>query len=177
MRWFTPAAAALAIALVLAACARGAPNGNGLEVLSPGQLPTGSPGGATGNLESGTAMIDLTGDVVVNSSIDRLGAPAVYDAPPGGMALQWTDVQHGPDALAISGPTFVGERPTSAGLRLQLTVRSPVGTLAFVSRAGECRITVTKARPHTFAGTFICRGLSDDSGHTVDAAGTFTASG
>ncbi len=177
MRRPYPALAVVVLALALAACDRNTSHGSGLQVLSPGQLPTGSPAGATGNVDRGAATVMVTGDVDVSSSIDQLQGPAVYSAAPGGMALEWNDVQHGPDALALSGPTFKGSLSTSAELRLQITVGSPVGTLTFDSQAGECRITVAKSDAHTFDGSFTCSALKDMGGHTVDANGTFAASG
>lgn len=145
---------------------------------SPGQLPTSSPGGATGTVTAGNATIQLSQDLTGTVQLLMLGTPAVYSPPPGSTALTWTD---GLQSMTITGDSFTGPLPSSDTLSLNLSVRSGTEIVALVSTLGECTITVTTALERSFAGTFSCANLSGTlaSGDavTVDATGTFAATG
>lgn len=149
-----------------------------LQSLAPGQLPTASPGEATGTVTSGTASIQLGGDLTGTVQLLMLGPPALYSPPPGSTALTWTD---GVQTMAITGDSFTGELPTSDTLSLALTVRNGAELLVLGSSGGECTVTVDTALERAFAGTFTCTDLvgatADGDGLSVDATGTFTASG
>ena len=107
-----------------------------------------------------------------------LGTPALYSPPPGSTALTWTD---GLQSLTITGTSFTGPLPTSDSLSLGLSVRNGAETVAFVSTAGECTITVAAANESSFAGSFSCTKLTGTlaSGDavSVNATGTFAATG
>ena len=150
----------------------------GTQSSSPGQLPTSSPGGATGTVTAGNSTIQLSHDLTGTVQLLMLGTPAVYSPPPGSTALTWTD---GLQSLTIAGDSFTGPLPTSDALSLSLSVRDGTEIVALVSTAGECTITVTTAIERSFAGSFSCANLAGTlaSGDalTADATGTFAATG
>lgn len=182
---------ALALALLTAACGRDetpapvslssspAPSpASSLQSLAPGTLPTSSPGEATGTVRVGTAAIRLDGGLSGNVSLLMLGSPSLYSPPPGSIAVVWTD---GLQTLGITGESFVGGSVTSDTLSLDLQVRDGAELVALSSSAGECTITMDTAIDRSFAGSFTCRGLTGSTAAglalSVDAAGTFSASG
>jgi hypothetical protein len=180
----TKALLALPLTFVLLGAACGserpvtAPTTAASQPTSPEQLPTSSPGGATGTVTAGNATIQLSHDLTGTVQLLMLGTPAVYSPPPGSTALSWTD---GLQSLTIAGDSFTGPLPTSDALSLSLSVRDGTEIVALVSTAGECTITVTAAIERSFAGTFSCTNLAGTlaSGDalTADATGTFAATG
>jgi hypothetical protein len=107
-----------------------------------------------------------------------LGPPALYSPPPGSTAVTWTD---GAQSMGITGSSFTGEQATSDILSLTLEVRNGAEAVLLTSTAGECSITVDTAAVGSLAGSFSCTDLAATTaagdGLSVDAAGTFTASG
>lgn len=114
----------IAIALIVALSGNGAacggeedpggtPTGGG-QTLSPGALPTSSPGAAIGTVSEGEASVQVAGDLEA-AFTSELAAPAIYSPPPGTLVLRWVG---GSNGVGITGPTFTGTRPTSAGLAL-----------------------------------------------------------
>ena len=180
----TKALLALPLILVLLGAACGSdklvttPTTAASQPTSPGPLPTSSPGGATGTVTAGNATIQLSQGLSGTVQLLMLGTPAVYSPPPGSTALTWTD---GLQGLTITGTSFTGPLPTSDSLSLSLSVSNGAETVAFVSTAGECTITVTTAIEGSLAGSFSCANLAGTlaSGDalTVDATGTFAATG
>jgi hypothetical protein len=177
--------ALLAILLLTAGCSSSrlvtTPTGSasvGTQTISPGPLPTSSPGEATGTVRSGTAAIQLSRDLSGTVQLLMLGTPAVYSPPPGSTALTWTD---GLQSMTITGDSFTGPLPTSDALSLGLSVRDGTEIVALVSTAGECTITVATAVEGSLAGSFSCVNLAGTlaSGDAVsiDATGTFAATG
>lgn len=151
----------------------------GPQSLAPGQLPTSSPGAATGKVKSGTATVRLGGDLTGTVELPMLGPPALYSPPPGSTAIVWTD---GAQTMGITGMSFEGKQPTSGTLTLTLDVRgSGDSVVVLASTAGECTITVDTAAVGSLAGTFTCTHLASTTAGgdmlKVDATGTFTASG
>ena len=149
---------------------------SGLQSLAPGQLPTSSPGAATGTVTSGSATIELAGDLRGTVQLAMLGPPALYSPPPGSTAVVWTD---GAQSMGITGMSFEDERRTSDTLSLRLEVRDGAKAVVLTSSAGECTITVDTATAGSLAGTFDCADLPARTAGdelSVDAAGTFTAS-
>ena len=150
----------------------------GTQPVSPGPLPTSSPGGATGTVTAGNATIQLSRGLTGTVQLLMLGTPAVYSAPPGSIALSWTD---GLQSMTITGDSFTGPLPTSDALSLSLSVRDGTEIVALVSTAGECTITVTAAIERSIAGSFSCAKLAgtlaSGAAVTVDASGTFAATG
>jgi len=150
----------------------GTPTGGG-QTLSPGELPTSSPGGATGTVSEGKASVQVAGDLEAEFT-SELAAPAIYSPPPGAFVLRWVE---GSNGVGITGPTFTGSRPTSAGLALTISLDSGSGTAFFTSVGDECTITIDAAEATSIAGSFACSGLTSSDGMaTVDASGRFSAS-
>ena len=146
--------------------------------LAPGTLPTSSPGAATGTVRTGTATVQLSGDLTGSLQLLMLGPPALYSPPPGSTAVTWTD---GVQSIGITGASFTGEQPTSDTLALSLQVRNGAETVLMNSTAGECGISVETAAAGSLAGSFSCADLPGTTAAggalSVDASGTFTASG
>lgn len=137
--------------------------------------PSGSPGPAS-SLEVGVANVALSGDVTMSISLSSIETPAVWAPPPAPMDITWSGgaVQQ----LHLSGTSFVSLAPTSADKALSFTVQGPDGPIEFSSTAGECNVTITPALAGNMGGLFSCTLLTDVGGTvTVDARGTFTASG
>jgi hypothetical protein len=184
VRTNTLLAAAFALTLCAGACgddATPAPTttpSSRLQSLAPGQLPTASPGAATGTVRSGNAVVQLSGDLTGTVQLLMLGPPALYSPPPGSTAVTWTD---GAQTLGITGSSFTGEQPTSETLSLNLEVRNGAESVLLASTAGECTITVDTAAVGSLAGSFSCTDLAAATAAgdalSVDATGTFTASG
>jgi hypothetical protein len=155
-----------------------AASSGGPQSLAPGQLPTSSPGAATGKVTAGRATVKLGGDLKGTVELSTLGPPALYSPPPGSTAVVWTD---GTQSMGITGMSFEGRQPTSGTLTLTLDVRGDDDSVAVLaSTAGECTITVDTAEVGSLAGSMACTGLSattaDGDILKVDATGTFTAS-
>jgi len=181
----TKALLASAVTLVLtgAACggdetpAPGPMPSSSLQTLAPGQLPTSSPGAATGTVTSGSATIELGGGLHGTVRLTMLAPPALYSPPPGSTAVVWTD---GEQSMGITGMSFEGGRDTSDTLSLRLELRDGSKAVVLTSSARECKITVDTAAVGSLAGTFDCADLSGGAAAdalSVDATGTFTASG
>lgn len=175
----------VSLALLGGACSGNEPTASptasvssGLQQVSPGQLPTASPGEATGTVTSGTATIQLSRDLTGTVQLLMLGTPALYSPPPGATAVAWTD---GLQSMTIAGDSFTGPLPTSDSLSINLSVRDGTEVVELVSTAGECSITITTAVDRSLAGTFACANLvgtlASGDARTVDATGTFAASG
>jgi hypothetical protein len=80
--------------------------------------------------------------------------------------------------LRLSGTSFVSLAPTSADHVLSFTLPGPDGPLEFSSTDGGCSVTITPALPDNVGGVFACGSITDATGGTtVDARGTFAASG
>ena len=149
-----------------------------LQSLAPGQLPTSSPGAATGTVTSGSATVVLSGDLTGTEQLLMLAPPALYSAPPGSFAVVWTD---GAQTLGITGMSFEGTRDTSDTLSLTIEVRNGAEATVLTSTAGECSVVVDTALEDMVSGTFDCTRLAGTTAAgdalTVGATGTFTASG
>ena len=128
---------------------------SGPQSLAPGQLPTSSPGAATGTVTSGSATVELGGDLDGTVQLTMLAPPAVYSPPPGSTAVVWTD---GAQSMGITGMSFEGDRDTSDTLSLRLEVRDAAKAVVLTSSARECTITVDTAAVGSLAGTFDCAG-------------------
>ena len=150
----------------------------GVQSLAPGELPTASPGAATGTVSTGNATFELSGDLTGTVQLLMLGPPALYSPPPGSTAVTWTD---GARSLGLTGTSFAGERPTSDTLSITLEVRDGPENVLLSSTAGECSVTVDTATIGSLAGSFSCADLTATTGAggrlSVDTTGTFTASG
>jgi hypothetical protein len=137
--------------------------------------PSGSPGPES-PLVVGVATVALSGDVTMSIGLPSIESPAVWAPPPAPMDITWSGgtVQQ----LHLSGTSFVSLAPTSADKALSFTVQGPDGPIEFSSTAGECSVTITPALADNMGGVFSCTLLTDVGGAvTVDARGTFTASG
>jgi hypothetical protein len=137
--------------------------------------PSGSPGPES-PLVVGAATVTLSGDVTMTIGLSSIETPAVWAPPPAPMDITWSGgaVQQ----LHLAGTSFVSLSPTSADKTLSFTVQGPDGPIEFSSTAGECSVTITPALADNMGGVFSCTRLTDVGGAvTVDARGTFTASG
>lgn len=150
------------------------PNGDPpTPTVSP--TPSGSPGPES-PLVVGGATVTLSGDVTMTIGLSSIETPAVWAPPPAPMDIIWSGgaVQQ----LRLSGTSFVSLAPTSADMALSFAVQGPDGPIEFSSTAGECSVTITPALADNMGGVFSCTFLTDVGGTvTVDARGTFTASG
>jgi hypothetical protein len=162
----------IAASLVSASCGadESSPTVTAPPAPSTGAPPTGAPLG-TITLTSGVADVSLTGGLEADASFDVLSAPAVYQPPPGSVAVAW-----GQGGLVITGPLNLGAQATIGGLTLSLSVPTEGLPVDFSSSAGECVITVEAATDRAFSGSFACDGLAG-GGVIADAEGTFEASG
>ncbi len=136
-----------------------------------GALPTGPPLG-TITLTSGTAEVTVSGDIEASGNFEGISTPAIYQPLPGAVAVTWAD-----RGLAIIGSLHLGAQATIGDLSLSLSVPGDAGTVALSSSGGECTVTVDAADERSFSGSFDCGELTAGEGLTVDAAGTFQASG
>lgn len=135
---------------------------------------TGIPGSGLGSVSSGTATIRTTGSIRVRRTVGEL-VTRVYEPPPGTLALTWTAGEGNATTLSIGGTSFTGTMATSSSLTLTIVVQASGGLGAFMSRGGECEITIATATDEGLAGTYECSDLTDPSGQVVDASGTFDA--
>jgi hypothetical protein len=139
-------------------------------------LPTTTPGSATGNISSGEAAFALTGGIRTSKTLRNL-VSTVYAPPPGGMALVWTAGGADATTVGLGGVSFTGTQPTSPTLSLTITVQSKNTITTFISAAGECRVTIGLATADQISGAFSCTDLSGGSNEVVDVTGSFNAQG
>ena len=154
----------------------GVTGGAGTVINPSGSVPPTSSPGITGSVSRGAASVTLSGDLNQTVSLRSLTG-ALWAPPPSGMALMWTGSHT--QSLSIGGPSFTSLQPTSDARVLSFDVADPDGNLVtFRSSAGECQVTIDPALPDDMGGVFTCRRLrSSDGGSTVDAQGTFSATG
>jgi hypothetical protein len=181
-------AACAILAFVLAACSerglgRGptvspppapSPTASAPPLASPTPSPSATPG--AGALAAGAASISLSGDLTVTTALPTLAGGSIWSSPPAPMLVTWTGA--GGRELELSGTSFLSRQPTSEDRTLAFVVPGADGPLEFRSSAGECDVTITPALPDLMGGVFSCSSLSDvDGGVTVDARGSFSATG
>jgi hypothetical protein len=131
--------------------------------------------GVRGSLTQGSGTLAVSGQVVQDSALDHLVLPGVWSPPPGTITLRWAG---GGGSLAIAGDSFTNRVTTSAALTLTFTARVDGVVKKFRSAAGECAITVSEALPNAMSGVYGCTQVaSQDGTQSVDAQGTFQASG
>ncbi|MDP9297905.1 MAG: hypothetical protein M3O98_04465 [Actinomycetota bacterium] len=154
----------------------GVTGGAGTIINPSGSVPPTSSPGITGSVTRGTAGITITGRLNETVTLGELTG-AVWAPPPSGIALTWTGAKH--QSLSIGGPSFTSQQPTSDARVLSFGVLDSDGRLLqFRSAAGECLVTINPALPADMGGVFTCRNLtSSDGAATVDAQGTFSATG
>ncbi len=148
----------------------------GVTVSPSGSLPPTSSPGITGAVNAGTASATVTGGMVTTIAFGSLGSPAIWEPPPGGMALVWT----GPSgqSLGIGGESFTSVQSTSGTRALTLTLRVEGKKAEFRSIAGECQITIDPALPNAMGGSYRCTALASTNGAlSINALGTFSATG
>jgi len=165
------------------------------QALDAGQLP---PSGSTPTSPTvpGGALSLTGGQVTMSFKISRpdgsgascggLGPGAntcsftllpdsTYAPPPGAMRLDYSQI-------VLQGPSFVGSRKTSRDLTWTFPhggcSPAPCSVSVFVSKKGECTITITKADATGIAGSFRCSDMQSSSGQkaTLNSTGSFTAS-
>lgn len=153
-----------------------AATGSAGETRGTGNLPTTTPGAATGTISSGQATFALTGGIRASKVLENL-VSTVYAPPPGGMALVWTAGGTDATTVGLGGLSFTGTQPTSPALSLSITVQNKGAISTFVSSADECTITIGQASAEQISGAFTCSDLSGGSNVVVDATGSFNAQG
>lgn len=139
-------------------------------------LPTTSPGSATGNLTSGGATFQLSGDVEVEKTLRSL-TNAVYAPPPGGLAIVWTAGGTDASTIGLGGGTFTGTQQTSPTLSVSVTAQTSDGIARFLSIDGECEVTIDVAVEDEISGSFSCTGLVGSAGEVVTVSASFRATG
>jgi hypothetical protein len=150
------------------------PGGVASPSATPTPAETGSPAPAS-PLSTGVATLALSGDLTQTVTLPNLATPAVWAPPPAPMDIAWTG---GGREFRLSGTSFVSLAVTSADHVLSFTMLGPDGPLEFSSADGGCSITITPALPDNVGGVFVCDAITDaGGGTTVDARGTFAASG
>jgi hypothetical protein len=143
-----------------------------------GDIPTSSPGAATGTVSKGSASLQVSGGVKAHVTFSTLSGVAFYSPPPGDMGLGFASTKDAADALSITGQSFLGTQPTSATLGMQIAVVVKGATTVFSSGNGECSVTIDTATATQLHGRFTCSNLrSTDGGTTANANGTFQATG
>jgi hypothetical protein len=146
---------------------------DGSPTSSPSPTVSGSPA-PEGPLSTGVATLVLSGDLIQTVTLSNLQS-GVWAPPPASMDLAWSG---GARELRLSGTSFVSLAETSAERVLSFSVPGPDGPLEFTSADGGCSITITPALPDNVGGVFACAAITDgQGGTTVDARGTFAASG
>jgi hypothetical protein len=144
---------------------------------STGGLPTTSPAAGTGNLTEGKVTFTLSGDVRLTKTLGTL-ISAVYTPPPGGLAIVWAAGGLDATVVGIGGASFTGTRATAPTLTITITAQLPGGGLvSLLSIDGECTVTLDVAAADALSGSFACDDLVSSAGETVDAIGTFEATG
>jgi hypothetical protein len=142
-----------------------------------GGLPTTSPAAGTGNLTEGEVTFALSGDVRLTKTLGTL-ISAVYTPPPGGLAIVWAAGGLDATVVGIGGASFTGTRATAPTLTITITAQLPGGGLvSLLSIDGECTVTLDVAAADALSGSFACDDLVSSAGETVDAIGTFEATG
>jgi hypothetical protein len=141
--------------------------------------PAASPSATTapdGPLELGGATVSISGDLTLQVSFPTLVQPDVWGVPPAPMDLTWDEPTG--QSLSLSGTSFVSRAATGADRVLTFVVTGPEGPLQFTSSSGECSVTISPALPDNMGGAFTCTAVTDvDGGTTVDARGSFSATG
>jgi hypothetical protein len=141
----------------------------------PSASPSVSPS-PDGPLETGGASIAISGDLTLQVSFPILTEPDVWGPPPAPMDLTWNEPVG--QSLSLSGTSFVSRAATNEEHVLAFVVDGPGGRIEFTSSTGECSVTITPALPDNMGGVFTCTALTDATGgFTVDARGTFSATG
>jgi len=139
------------------------------------QLPTTTKGAGIGNLKSGQAAFNVTGDLRGSKALTTL-VTAAYAPPPGVLAIVWAAGGADASNVGLGGLSFTGTKPTSATLTLTVTVQVKANIATFVSSNGECRVTIGGATAKQVSGTFNCSNLSNGK-DAVDITGSFNAQG
>lgn len=143
---------------------------------SSGELPTTSPGSATGNLTRGVVSFRLSGDVAAEKTLQNL-ITAVYAPPPGALAVVWAARGTDASVVGLGGESFTGTRRTTSTLSLSITAQTSQGIASFLSVSGECEVTIDVAEEDEVAGRFSCTGLVSPAGEVVDVTASFRAAG
>ncbi len=140
--------------------------------------PTGpaGPGGATGSLTRGAIDLLLSGDVRLETRLERLLTGVVAPSP-AGFAVVWTGAGADATTVGLGGGSFLGTEPTSPTLVLSITAQTGQGLFTWTSSAGECEVTLGAVERARFEGSFDCRSLTASTGEVVDASGSFEATG
>jgi hypothetical protein len=128
-----------------------------------------------GTLRRGELSFQLSGDLEIERTLTRLIGGSL-SPPPGSFALVWTAAETEATVVGIGGASFTGTEPTSPALSLTLTVQSDDGIASFRSIRGECEVTFDVAEEDAVVGGFTCGGLVGETGETVDASASFSAS-
>lgn len=172
----------VAVAFIAAACSKDEPAGTGGGSPSTGAAPgttasspTAQPTEVQGlkGVKTGEAAVEVSGDLRASLDLKELITPAVFQPPPGGLAINWKDDER--DLFGIGGTSFTGSQDTTEELVLSLAVNDANGFHNFISSAGECTITIDRADPTGVEGSFDCTNLGNGA-DTIDATGTFSAS-
>jgi hypothetical protein len=154
----------------------GATGGTGASGAT-GELPTTSPGSATGHVNGGSVSFKTTGDLKVKRTLDQLVSTAYEPPPDGALVLVWTAGEGDGTTLGIGGSSFSGTRPTSDSLTLTLVIQTDEGTGEFQSHDGECEITIDVATETQIAGSFRCDDIAAVTGQDLGVSGSFRAEG
>jgi len=181
-RWTSPAIGAAVAGLALVACTgSGGSNPSTSPSITPplpsgipSGLPTGFPSGlptasGLGVFHSGTARLQVTGDIQQTVEFDKIGGTTIWQPPDGGMAV--TFINGRGDAFGIGGKAFTGTQKTAT----LLVASMAIGKAIFTSVSGECDVTVSKATSTELQGSIGCDNISQNS-KTIDVTGTFEAS-
>lgn len=181
MRGWGPAAA-LALALLVAACGKGSDIAHAPSLEGPSTQTSPAPvPGTRIPLSTGTAKMHVSGGITGTYTLGTM-IPASFVAPSeGAVTLGWQDDDL--NGISLLGDVQEGRIRTSASTTLDITAGcgGQTGCHHFRSERGECSVAITGLEPDgTIGGRFTCtdvEGIGDEAGTTIDAGGTFSASG
>lgn len=156
-------------AVLLQGCGGDGGGGSTVEAPSPGTETQGPE--ASGRLRSGEASVEVTGDLRSSFTVPLIG-DSVYSPPPGGMALSYSDDRG--NFFGIGGITFTGSEETSLELSVTITVGRESPQL-FVSTAGECTVSISRADATGVQGQAECDDLANER-RAIVASAVFSAS-
>ncbi len=134
-------------------------------------LPSGLPSlPGSGSLSSGSAHVDITGDVSTSFDLTTLESPSYI--PGTVVGVSYTD-QKG-DTFSVGGLAPEGSTKTSPTLAVSFSAVQPT-LIVGASVGGECTVNIDDESADHLSGTVTCQNLST-SGQNVNVNATFEAS-
>jgi hypothetical protein len=170
--------ALLALAVMTSSCSSRHAGG---DVPQAGTSPVlgdsgGQSGGGTGAARGSTlASVRVSGDIQATLALRELARPYVFNPPPGGLSVTWTDGSG--NVFGLGTPAFEGTERTGDARVVTLNVmRGSAGPGTFLSQGGDCTITIDRVTSTTVEGSAACRHMESLVGEVrVDVRARFAA--